>query len=72
MNGGITFRKAIDNNKQAIITYLGNGKHYTNDICRNYKGEKEMPAVRKALNELRKEGKITTDDNVPTLYEGRD
>ncbi len=33
---------------------------FTTDICRYYKGEKELPAVRKALNELRKEGKIET------------
>lgn len=62
--GGITFREAIDMNKRLILEYLGDGKKFTSDICEHYKGEKEMPAVRKALNELRKEGKITTDDHV--------
>ncbi len=65
MNGGITFRDAITNNKNKIIEYLTiNGIKCTVDICAEYSGEKEMPAVRKALNELRKEGKITTDDKV--------
>lgn len=68
--GGITFREAIDMNKRLILEYLGDGKHFTRDICDKYKGEKEMPAVRKALNELRKEGKITTDDHVH-MWQGK-
>jgi hypothetical protein len=65
MSGGITFRQAIDNNKKKIIEYLtANGRKYTRDICDYYNGEREMPAIRKALNELRKEGKVSTDDKV--------
>lgn len=64
MSGGITFRQAIDNNKRKVLEYLSNnGKKYTSDICKGYGGEKEMPAVRKALNELRQEGKVETDDH---------
>lgn len=61
---GISFRDAINHNKKCIIEFLANGPQFTRDICENYKGEKEMPCIRKALNELRKEGKITTDDHV--------
>lgn len=62
---GITFRDAIDNNKEKIMLYLSlNGKKHTRDIHDHYAGEKEMSAVRKALNELRQEGKIETDDKV--------
>lgn len=65
-NGGITFRGAINNNKQKVIEYLNKvgGKCSTTDIERWYGGEKGMVIVRKALNELRKEKKITTDDKV--------
>lgn len=71
MVGGITFRRAIDNNKKCIVEYLSDkGESCTHDICRNYKGEKEMPAVRKALNELRKENIITTDDKV-RMWQGK-
>jgi hypothetical protein len=71
MNGGITFRQAIDNNKKKIIEFLSvNGKKYTSDICHAYEGERDKPAVRKALNELRKEGKITTDDKV-RMWQGK-
>lgn len=69
--GGITFRQAIDNNKARILEYLLlNGEKCTADIRRDYKGEKEMPAVRKALNELRSENKITTDDKVH-MWQGK-
>lgn len=68
--GGMTFREVIDNNKRNILEYLGDGKKFTADICQNYKGEKEMPAVRKALNELRKEGKIEADDRV-RMFRGK-
>lgn len=65
MEGGMTFRSAIDRNKQKVIAYMETkSMTHTRDICDSYGGEKEMPAVRKALNELRKEGKITTDDKV--------
>lgn len=65
INGGMTFRDAIEMNKKNIIKYLtANGAKYTHDIFRGYGGEKEMPAIRKALNELRKEGKVNTDDKV--------
>jgi len=65
MYGGITFRSAIDSNKKNILFFLEqNGESFTNDIVQNYAGEKEKMAVRKALNELRKESKITTDDHV--------
>lgn len=70
MNGGITFRQAIEANKRYILEYLKNGKMFTNDIVNNYAGEKEKVAVRKALNELRKEGKITTDDHVH-MWQGK-
>ncbi|MCP3682098.1 MAG: hypothetical protein GY861_05345 [bacterium] len=63
--GGITFRDQINNNKKKIVEYLKeNGEQYTSDITRRYNGQKEQAAVRKALNELRKEGIITTDDKV--------
>ena len=69
--GGITFRDAIDNNKRHILAYLAeSGKQYTVDICHNYKGEKELPAVRKALNELRKENKVESDDKVK-MWKGK-
>jgi len=65
MNGGITFREAINTNKRYIIAYLQqNGEAFTNDIFNNYAGEREKKAVRTALNELRKEGLVTTDDHV--------
>lgn len=71
MYGGITFRQAIDNNKERIIEYLSkNGASFTSDICWNYGGEKEKVAVRKALNELRKEGRVTTDDKVH-MWQGK-
>ena len=71
MVGGITFRQAIDNNKEKIMLFLSEkGKQFTTDICRYYEGEKELPAVRKALNELRKEGKIQTDDKV-RIWKGK-
>lgn len=70
MNGGITFRQAIEGNKRKILEYLQSGKQFTSDIVRNYGGEKEKLAVRKALNELRKEGKITTDDHVH-MWQGK-
>lgn len=71
MNGGITFRQAIDSNKRRILEYISaNGISHTTDICKNYTGEKELPAVRKALNELRKEGKVTTDDKVE-MWQGK-
>lgn len=64
MTGGITFRQAIENNKRMILEFLKTGKHFTRDIHDFYGGDKDMAAVRKALNELRKEGKIKTDDHV--------
>jgi hypothetical protein len=64
MNGGITFRRAIEVNKRKILEYLQLGEQFTSDIIRNYGGEREAVAIRKALNELRKECKITTDDHV--------
>lgn len=71
MQGGITFRQAIDRNKAMIIVYLmAHGKKHTNDIVKGYGGEKEKAAVRKALNELRKEGKIQTDDKVH-MWQGK-
>lgn len=71
MNGGITFRQAIDNNKKLILQFLKqHGKQYTVDISKEYLGEKELPAVRKALNELRKEGKIITNDKV-SMWRGK-
>jgi hypothetical protein len=71
MNGGITFRGAIEANKKYIISTLErNGEMFTNDILNNYAGEKEKRAVRTALNELRKEGKVTTDDHV-YMWQGK-
>lgn len=70
MNGGMTFRRAIEINKSCILECLKNGEMFTNDIVNNYAGEKEKVAVRKALNELRKEGKITTDDHVH-MWQGK-
>lgn len=71
MIGGTTFRQAIDNNKKKVLEFLSeNGQQFTSDICRNYSGEKELPAVRKALNELRKEGKVQTDDKV-RMWQGK-
>lgn len=70
MNGGMTFRQAIEDNKRKILKYLQNGEQFTCDIIRNYGGEKEQTAVRKALNELRKEGKITTDNHVH-MWQGK-
>jgi predicted transcriptional regulator len=65
MSSGITFRQAIDNNKKQILKYLiENGDQYTSDICKKYDGEHEMQAVRKALNELRKEGLINSNDEI--------
>jgi hypothetical protein len=66
MNGGITFRQAIDNNKKKVIEYLESegGTGYTTDIRKNYHGEREQRSVLKALNELRKEGIVRTDDKV--------
>ena len=69
--GGMTFRDAIESNKKLILEYLtDNGEKFTSDICYYYGGEKEMRAVRKALNELRGEGKITTDDKV-RMWQGK-
>lgn len=69
--GGMTFRQTIDSNKKKIVEYLlANGRKHTADICRNYGGDDKMPAVRKALNELRKEGKVTTDDIV-SMWQGK-
>lgn len=71
MTGGTTFRQAIDNNKKKILEYLeANGDSYTVDIYDKYRGEKEMPAIRKALKELRKEGKVTTDDKI-AMWRGK-
>jgi hypothetical protein len=71
MNGGITFRDAINSNKRKILEYLSaNGKKYTNDIYHEYSGEKEMPAIRKALNELRAQGLVSTDDKV-RMWQGK-
>lgn len=71
MESGLTFRQVINSNKEKILLFLSeNGKQFTTDICRKYKGEKELPAVRKALNELRKEGKIQTDDKV-RMWQGK-
>lgn len=71
MYGGMTFRDNIENNKEKVIAYLlNNGASFTSDIMRDYGGEKEMVAVRKALNELRKEGKVTTDDKVH-MWQGK-
>jgi len=71
MIGGITFRQAIESNKRKILDFLfTNGDSFTSDIFRGYGGEKEMPAIRKALNELRKEGKVTTDDHVH-MWQGK-
>ena len=70
-NGGMTFRDAIEMNKRAIIKFISeNGKSCTTDIEHKYKGEKGMPTVRKALKELRKEGKIKTDDKVH-MWQGK-
>lgn len=69
--GGITFRQAIDANKRSIIRFLEqNGDSFTRDICDKYEGEKDIVCVRKALNELRKECKITTDDHV-RMWQGK-
>lgn len=63
--GGITFRAAINNNKRKIVEFLSGKNHsYTSDIEKGYGGEKGMATVRKALNELREEGTVTTDDHV--------
>ncbi len=71
IQGGITFRDAINNNKKKVIEYLkANGAKYTSEICDEYGGEPDKPAVRKALNELRKEGLITTDDKV-RMWQGK-
>lgn len=71
IGGGITFRAAIENNKRLILEYLSSkGKSYTSDIEHGYGGEKGMVTVRKALNELRKEGKIDTDDKV-RMWQGK-
>ena len=71
MAGGVTFRQAIDNNKKHIVDYLNlKGASYTSDITREYKGEREQAAVRKALNELRKEGVVITDDKV-AMWRGK-
>lgn len=71
MAGEMTFRNCINNNKKLILEYLTEkGKSCTSDICRGYKGEKEMVAVRKALNELREEGKVITDD-VTHMWQGK-
>jgi len=64
MNGGMTFRRAIDVNKEKIVESLKSGGMYTRDIHDFSGAEKDMIAIRKALNELRKEGKVTTDDHV--------
>lgn len=70
--GGITFREAIEQNKKKIIEYLTKvgGRCCTADIERWYGGERGMATVRKVLNELRKEGKITTDDKVH-MWQGK-
>lgn len=71
MNGAITFRNAIDANKKYVISFLQqNGEMFTNDIVNNYAGEREKRAVRIALNELRKEGKVITDDHV-YMWQGK-
>lgn len=69
--GGMTFRDAIESNKRKIVAYLSDGsKKSTRDICDYYGGERGMTEVRKALNELRKEGKVTTDDKV-AMWHGK-
>lgn len=71
MHGGITFREAINNNKRKILEYLSaNGKKYTIVIYYEYSGEREMPAIRKALNELRSQGLVSTDDKV-RMWQGK-
>jgi hypothetical protein len=70
MYGGITFRGAIEDNKRKILKYLQSGDQFTSDIVRYYEGDRENVAVRKALNELRKEGKVTTDDHVH-MWQGK-
>ncbi|MCC7026722.1 MAG: hypothetical protein IT265_07180 [Saprospiraceae bacterium] len=63
IQGGMTFRSAIDQNKRHIISILKlNEEMFSTDIYQSYAGEKDMRAIRTALNELRKEGKVTTDD----------
>lgn len=56
---GMTFRDWIEANKKAILKYLdGKGSRSTSDIFSNYSGEKDIYQVRKALRELKKEGKV--------------
>ena len=61
----MTQRESIDSNKLEILNYLqkrGSNTAPTAYIAMGYGGESDMRAVRKALNELRKEGKVKTDD----------
>ena len=67
---GYTFREWIDSNKKSIVIYL-QGKEFqsTDEIFRNYNGEKDIYQVRKALRELKSE-KIVEDkiEGVNTKY----
>lgn len=65
-NEGMTFRQAIDNNKKMVVEYLESegGTGYTTDIRKNYHGERNQRAVLRALNELREEEIVRTDNKV--------
>ena len=55
----MTFRGCINNNKRKVIEYLNeNDFQSTSTIQRNYKGEEDIYQVRKALRELKNEGRI--------------
>ncbi len=59
MESAATFRDWINSNKKAVVSYLyGKGYRSTNEILKNYRGEKDIYQVRKALRELKDEGKV--------------
>ena len=59
MSGGVTFRQAIDMNKRCVMEFLLGKNFIRTDVIKDqYKGEKDIYQVRKALKELEKEGKI--------------
>ena len=59
MESGGTFRAWIEGNKKAVLKYLVNkGWQSTSEIMTNYTGEKDIYQVRRALRELKEEGKV--------------
>jgi hypothetical protein len=50
-------------NKEKILIFLSEkDRQFTNTILRYYEGERDINALRIALNELKNEGKIKTDN----------